>query len=295
MSAANANSTLVPAQLRLHEELTAQRILANALASRPKQTKKCFVKKQEEFIKWACMKGYPQPETVTEAKVAVFLEEQVVGRLNRNDSSQQIGKPTIDQYISALTSLWKYQVEQKVNAHPTPRGILVKHIRNTFCQNINEVRKATYYDRGLLYQHLLTNEKKKNRRLIADYFWRYGDGSIALGFKGLRNRVGFLMSEQGLLRGENVRDLELPDFFSKEMDDEGPSQCIAMVIIKGRGKTNRYGKPFFLVTIDMQMCGYVQYLLWLYFSSIDFKSVMNHFQIFPVQKTGMIYPCFALM
>ena len=103
------------------------------------------------------------------------------------------------------------------------------------------------------------------------------------------------MSEQGLLRGENVRDLELPDFFSKEMDDEGPSQCIAMVIIKGRGKTNRYGKPFFLVTIDMQMCGYAQYLLWLYFSSIDFKSVMNHFQIFPVQKTGMIYPCFALM
>jgi hypothetical protein len=117
MSAANANSTLVPAQLRLHEELTAHRILANAIAFRPKQTKKCFVKKQEEFIKWACMKGYPQPETVTEAKVAVFLEEQVVGRLNWNDSSQQIGKPTIDQYISALTSLWKYQVEKKVNAH----------------------------------------------------------------------------------------------------------------------------------------------------------------------------------
>jgi hypothetical protein len=144
MSAANANSTLVPAQLRLHEELTAHRILANAIAFRPKQTKKCFVKKQEEFIKWACMKGYPQPETVTE-------EEQVVGRLNQNDSSQQISKPTIDQYISALTSLWKDQVEQKVNAHPTPRGILVKHIRNTFSQNINKVRKATHYDCGLLH------------------------------------------------------------------------------------------------------------------------------------------------
>jgi hypothetical protein len=106
------------------------------------------------------------------------------------------------------------------------------------------------YDCGLLYQHLLTNEKKKNCRLIADYFWCYGDGSIALGFKGLRNRVGYLMSEQGLLRGENVRDLELPDFFSKEMDDEGPSQCIAMVIIKEHGKTNQYTAGFDAATAD---------------------------------------------
>jgi hypothetical protein len=54
-----------------------------------------------------------------------------------------------------------------------------------------------------------------------------------------------LLSEQGLVRGENIRDLELPDFFSVEYDDEGPSICTAMVIRKGHGKTNKFGKPLF--------------------------------------------------
>jgi hypothetical protein len=53
------------------------------------------------------------------------------------------------------------------------------------------------------------------------------------------------LSEQGLIRGENVRDLELPDFFLIEYDDEGPMPCHAMVILKGRGKTNQHGKPLF--------------------------------------------------
>jgi hypothetical protein len=80
MSAAIAEST--EAQLRVAEELNADRILDYALASRPKSTKNAFEKKQAEFIQWAMMKGYSSPETVTEAKVALFLEERVVNRMN---------------------------------------------------------------------------------------------------------------------------------------------------------------------------------------------------------------------
>jgi hypothetical protein len=34
-------------------------------------------------------------------------------------------------------------------------------------------------------------------------------------------------------------------FFCVEYDDEGPSICTAMVILKGRGKTNQFRKPLF--------------------------------------------------
>jgi hypothetical protein len=80
---------------------------------------------------------------------------------------------------------------------------------------------------------------------MSEYFWSYGGDSTMNAFKGLRNRLAYLLSEQGLVRGENIRDLELPDFFSVEYDDEGPSICTAMVILKGQGKTNQFGKPFF--------------------------------------------------
>jgi hypothetical protein len=143
MSAAIAEST--EAQLWVTEELNADRILNHALASWPKSTKNAFEKKQAEFIKWAVMKGYSSPETVTEAKVVLFLEERVVNHMNRNDSSKIIGKSSIDQYITALTSLWKYQVERKINSHPTPRGKVVKNIQKTFSGSIHKVRKASIY------------------------------------------------------------------------------------------------------------------------------------------------------
>jgi hypothetical protein len=77
------------------------------------------------------------------------------------------------------------------------------------------------------------------------YFWSYGGDSTLNSFKGLRNWFAYLLSEQGLVRGENSRDLELPGFFCVEYDDKGPSICTAMVILKGRGKTNQFRKPLF--------------------------------------------------
>jgi hypothetical protein len=145
-----------------------------------------------------------------------------------------VGEPTLDQYITALTSLWKIQHSQHINYHPTFRGDLVQW-----------VQKETYFDRGLLYQHMLTNEMRRNRKLVVDYFWNNGSRLILSAFRGIRNRVGWLLSEQGLCRGENIWDIELPDFFSVEMDNEGPSQCFALAVIKSRGMSNQFGKPVF--------------------------------------------------
>jgi hypothetical protein len=119
----------VAARLRIAEDEVVAKNLHDALESRPKSTKKCFTKKQEEFLKWAEEKGYMPPETVTENKVACFLMERVLGRASKNDSTKIVGKPTVDQYITALTSLWKIQREMRVNSHPTPRDVAVQHIQ----------------------------------------------------------------------------------------------------------------------------------------------------------------------
>jgi hypothetical protein len=254
----NDNLPLV-AQLLAAEERNKAAIFRKALDARPKATKKAFDKKQVEFIDWARAKGYPSPDLVTEEKVALFLEESVLYRQNRNckDGSKIVGKSTVNQYIAALTALWKWQVLHNCNSNPTPRGVLVRAIQKRMDSETNKVRKETYFDRGRLYQHLMSSEMKKNRLLIANFFWTYGEDSAFNAFKGLRNRLGYLLSEQGLIRGENVRDLELPDFFSVTYDDEGPMLCTAMVILKGRGKTNQYGKPLFsgyFRHVDVKLC-----------------------------------------
>ena len=250
--------TLV-ARLLVDEERNKAEVFRKALEARPKSTKKAFDKKQVEFIDWATRKGYPSPEMVTEEKVALFLEEQVLYRKNRNckDGSKTVGKSTVNQYIAALTALWKYQVLYNTNTNRTPRGVLVRAIQCRLDQETDKVRKETYFDRGKLYQHLMLTEMKRNRLLMANYFWEYGGNSPVNAFRGLRNRLGYLLSEQGLIRGENVRDLKLPDFFSIEYDDEGPMPCHAMVILKGRGKTNQHGKPLFsgyFCHTDVKLC-----------------------------------------
>jgi hypothetical protein len=120
------------AQLGVEEENVRNLIMQRCLDSRPKNTKKAFVKKQQEFVHWACTKGYSPPKTVYEEKLLCFLNEAVLGRESpnkkRSDSQpKKIGKATIVQYVTAITSLWKFQREQKINNHASPRGDLVKY------------------------------------------------------------------------------------------------------------------------------------------------------------------------
>ena len=93
------------------------------------------------------------PELVTENKVALFLEEQVLYRQNHKsrDGNKKIGKSTINQYISALTSLWKYQVANNVNNHPTPRGVLVQSIQKGLMQrHLRSPKKHTLIEDGCI-------------------------------------------------------------------------------------------------------------------------------------------------
>jgi len=141
----------------------------------------------------------------------------------------------------------------------------------------------------------MSSKMKKNRSLIANYFWTYDEDSAFNAFKGLCNRLGYLLSEQGLICGENVRDLELPDFFCVNYDDEGPMLCTAMVILKGRGKTNQYGKPLFsgyFRHVDVKLCTVSAAAFFLF---IGITLWMSLSLIFHPRRNGMTFLCSALI
>jgi hypothetical protein len=270
--------------------------LAKALDCRPKNTNKAFDRKQKEFISWAVQQGYCQPKIVTEKKLALFLQTEVLKRQWQNSKNETkiIGKPTVMQYISAITSLWKHQCLMKKNSNPTPRGESVKQILSSIDAEAYKTRKETYFDRGHLYQHLMSTEMKQNCLMISNYFWNYGGESTFHAFKGLQNQLGYLLSEQGLIHGETVRDLQLPDFFSVEYDDEGPTLCKAMVILKGCGKTNHFGKALFSGYYhhsNVRLCA-VSATAYFYSSNTIFW--VNHFLISLPQDHGTTLLCFVL-
>lgn len=50
-----------------------------------------------------------------------------------------------------------------------------------------------------------------------------------------------MLSHHGLLRGENIRNLELANMFSQVLDGEGFQNCMAMVFLIQHAKTNAFG------------------------------------------------------
>ena len=84
MSSNNSNALEVAIRLLVAEDNVTQEIVKTSQANHPKNTKKAFDKKQQEFIDWARHVGYQPPETVYESKLARFLKEEVVGHKSRS-------------------------------------------------------------------------------------------------------------------------------------------------------------------------------------------------------------------
>ena len=116
-------------QLCLWKKQKNAKIQDDILRARPKNTGRALHPKQKEFINWTKHKGYENPEMVTEDKVAIFLSTTVLGRPSQKNALKTVGKATVDQYVTALTDLWKMQSGAKLNNHPTPQGHSVRAIQ----------------------------------------------------------------------------------------------------------------------------------------------------------------------
>jgi hypothetical protein len=62
------------------DQANAVKILKMTLEERAKNTDKNYIPKQQEFVDWALRSEYHDRETVTEAKLLSFLEEEVIRR-----------------------------------------------------------------------------------------------------------------------------------------------------------------------------------------------------------------------
>ena len=196
---------------------------------RPNKTVNTYTVYQKRFADWARTKKFADGETVTGDK----LMQEVIDKASRKNAGRVLGLNTMKTAINAVISLHNSQVSLQMNANAHPRTNAVMLLtRNVQKQRVIE-KRTTYVDKG------------KGSLLEG-----YADGSDFLrlceywfGVDDLMMRCCFLVSQFCLLRGDNVRSIDLSEIFTQDLGcEEGFTPCIAIVFLVDHGKCNQYGK-----------------------------------------------------
>ena len=58
----------------------------------------------------------------------------------------------------------------------------------------------------------------------------------------MRNLCAFVLSQYALLLGMTVSQLDLADMHSVQLENEGSTECFALVFVVRQGKTNQFGR-----------------------------------------------------
>jgi hypothetical protein len=224
------NTTQAHLQVEIDSSLLST--VQTTLDNRPLNTKRKYETYQQQFIQWCTLKGFQDNSTVTAGKLHLFLSDEVVGRASKKNKSNVIGHSSVCGYANAIVDLYSQQSHMHMNSNPHPRNNAVKQLLKNVEQSTTATRRRNYTDRGTgsLLDGYQSTEQFVN---ISLRFLEMND---------IRGRACFLLSHYGLLRGENIRDLELADMFSQVLDGEGFSFCTALVLLIQHGKTNQYGK-----------------------------------------------------
>lgn len=149
-----------------------------------------------------------------------------------------------------------------MNTHPHPRDPDVKAFLDNKKRETTRIRIENFDDRGV-------------GTLLDGYStWSDLGKIIASGFrlknslKGLRNSAAFALSHVLLLRGDNVRKLDLSNLFAVQLEDESSSGvCHALVASLLRSKTNNEGRTDYSACIrhrDVSCCAIAILSLYLF-------------------------------
>jgi hypothetical protein len=262
------------------------------VSSRKVNTARSYETKQRLFQTFCQNKGYPDGDTVTSGKLGVFITDAVLlrpakRRTNRapvaSTSSNQLvpdagsesdeeynGRPTsMDQtisdrtvcaYVAAVVDLYRQQVANGVNNHPHPRDSDIKAMLETLRINSYKHKRNQNIDRGIgtMLDGYVSLEQFKG---ISKHFFNKNGGV------DVRNRAMFLVSHFGLMRGDNIRKLELADMFSINFENEGVTPCLALVLVLSHGKTNRFYKIEYAPMIrnkHVEICPIGSLALWFF-------------------------------
>ena len=146
-------------------------------------------------------------------------------------------------YVAAIVDLYSLQTRLGCNSNPHPRNADVQALLKNTHYEQERVRRVNYDDRGIgtaLDGYTSADQLGK----IANYFWTR---SREFG-PNLRSWVALALSHYAVLRGESARGMELPDLHSIRLDNEGFSECHALVLVMRNGRTNHFGR------IEMSAC-----------------------------------------
>jgi hypothetical protein len=151
-----------------------------------------------------------------------------------------------------------------MNSNEHPRSALVKKFLENRRAETYEINRRNRKDRGVgtLLEGYST----------LDGLSRILEAGLRLhnSPKGLRNVASFALSHSVLLRGDNIREMELANLFCVTLDDEGPDAIDipkAMVVSLLRSKTNTEGRTDFsacLRHMDVRCCSIGWIALYLF-------------------------------
>jgi hypothetical protein len=199
----------------------------------------------KEFIEW-CSSSNQWPDVskcmVTEEKLLLFLESQVVGRESKRKrssaagSNQVVGIQTVKNYVNAIGKLWAYQRANGTNTNDHPRGPLIKSYLKYLSTREFQRSRLQHEDRaiGTVVDGYST---KSELHALSSAFFKTSPDNLQY-----RDRAMFLISHYALFRGNNIRMLEMADLLYQTKDDQGPTKFEMLLLLAERGKTNQVNK-----------------------------------------------------
>ena len=226
------------------------RIYTTIHAERPMTTKRAYAPKQAEFRDFCRARGFQDGDTVTESKLLLFLEKEVVHRPLRGPSRKLVPSMpasearlhwrSVRAYITAITDLWQQQRTLGMNNHPSPRENTAREYVRTLQRQHAAQSRSVYTDKG--QDTLLDGYSEPELRRIAEKLWGQTAESPANTEQCLRTLTDLLLSHYMLARGNDRRAAEISDLFTFEFPGEGPTRCMPLIFTTRAGKTNQHGR-----------------------------------------------------
>ena len=245
----------VPAHSTLHADINHRtqhlaprqvvtQILHSVRENRPSTTTKTYAVEQRRFLEW-CQNDSrftgPSTCTVDEEKLLVYIWKEVIGRTNsvRSVPGQRVtvGIATVKLAITAIKDIWRQQCADNINSNPNPRGdrvlALVKYVQE--CEHRRNVEENADRARGTQSDGYTSTKEMES---IANTFLKGGATSDC----SWRNRAMFLVQHYGVLRGQTARQFDFADLQCRKFNVNAPTDCIALVLITKRSKTNHVNR-----------------------------------------------------
>jgi hypothetical protein len=236
----------------------AAKILEMTLKARAKNTNTNYIPKQQEFVTWALKSGYHDRETVTEAKILSFLEEEVIHRSLRRRGKKSLAAAdvpvekqhlkwtSVRAYVTAITDLYNAQQARNMNSNPYPRAAQVKALIKALQRRDAAEAKLNFADKGR--DTYLDGYSESQFKKLCLAIWKTSSSTststVTVASTGcyLRTLVDLLLGHYLLARGNDRRVAEISDLHTFEFPDEGSTPCFPLIMTMRGSKTNQFGR-----------------------------------------------------